>query len=58
MVILVLLVTLGIRHRDQPDDPQGLAVTAEARQEIAVYRQYSDDYGYAFIVMKCPEEPQ
>lgn len=36
-------------------DPQSQAVIEEAQQEIALYRQYSDYYGYAFFVMKCPQ---
>jgi hypothetical protein len=38
--------------------PQGQAVIEEAQQEIALYRQYSDYYGYAFFVMKCPQEKE
>jgi len=35
---------------------QGLAVIEEARHEIELYRKYSDYYGYAFFVMRCPDE--
>src|SRR5690606_19485936 len=36
--------------------PQGLSVIEEARQEIELYRKYSDYYGYAFFVMRRREE--
>ena len=36
--------------------PEGLAVIAEARHEIELYRKCSDYYGYAFFVMRCPVE--
>lgn len=35
---------------------EGLAVIGEARHEIGLYRKYSKYYGYAFFVMRRPEE--
>jgi len=36
--------------------PEGLAVIAEARYEIELYRKYPDYYGYAFFVVRRPFE--
>ena len=33
-------------------DPIAAAVVAESREEIEVYRDYADYYGYVFLVMQ------
>lgn len=43
------------KSKDWEGIPQGLSVIEEARQEIELYRKYSDYYGYAFFVMRRPE---
>lgn len=35
--------------------PEAMAVLDEATQEIAIFRKYSDYFGYAFFVMRAPE---
>ena len=35
------------------DDPTSRAVWEESREEVDVYRQYSDYYGYVFLVMQA-----
>lgn len=47
---------LADKSREWADQPQGLAVIEEAREEIDLYRNYSAYYGYAFFVMRRPEE--
>ena len=37
-------------------DAEAQAVLAVARAEIALYRRYSDEYGYAFFVMRRPAD--
>jgi SAM-dependent methyltransferase len=46
---------LAVKEQEWASHPQGLAVIAQARQEIDLYRTYSDYYGYAFFVMQRPE---
>lgn len=46
---------LAVKEQEWASHPQGLAVIAQARQEIDLYRTYSDCYGYAFFVMQRPE---
>jgi hypothetical protein len=46
---------LAVKSQEWAAHPQGLAVIAQARQEIDLYRTYSGYYGYAFFVMQRPE---
>ncbi|MGM0632502.1 MAG: class I SAM-dependent methyltransferase [Pseudomonadota bacterium] len=47
---------LADKSREWVDQPEGLAVIEEAREEVDLYRNYSAYYGYAFFVMRRPEE--
>lgn len=47
---------LAEKSREWRGSPQGLAVIEEARQEIEIFRKYSDYYGYAFFVMRRPDQ--
>lgn len=49
-------ILLAEKSKEWAGIPQGLEVIEEARHEIALYRKYSDYYGYAFFVMKRPME--
>lgn len=48
---------LAEKSREWADQPEGLAVIKEAREEIALYRNHSAYFGYAFFVMRRPVEP-
>ncbi|HMO05650.1 MAG TPA: class I SAM-dependent methyltransferase [Kiritimatiellia bacterium] len=43
---------LAIKAEEWRDSPEGMAVVEEARQEIAVHRNYADYYSYGFFVMR------
>ena len=44
---------LAEKSKAWANEPDGLAVIAEAQQEIDLFRQFSDYYSYAFFVMKA-----
>ena len=49
-------ILLAEKSKEWAECPQGLEVIHEARNEIDVFRKYSDYFGYAFFVMSRPVE--